>query len=93
MTEGPIVSDPEIAGRTLEIKGARVLVFDLAASVAAGISRDRILATDLPLLFVTQRRLSLGRVIAVWRGGSNGRGAELVGVAQPIVLCGVKLAA
>lgn len=45
MTEGPIVSDPEIAGRTLEIKGARVLVFDLAASVAAGISRDRILAT------------------------------------------------
>jgi uncharacterized protein (DUF433 family) len=39
-----IVSDPEILGGMPVIKGTRVLVYDLAASVQAGIPRDRILA-------------------------------------------------
>ncbi|MGF9764173.1 DUF433 domain-containing protein [Microvirga sp. 0TCS3.31] len=43
MPEDAIVSDPEILGGMPVIKGTRVLVYDLAASVTAGISRDRIL--------------------------------------------------
>ncbi|WP_262032015.1 DUF433 domain-containing protein [Microvirga sp. Mcv34] len=39
-----IVSDPEILGGMPVIKGTRVPVYDLAASIKAGISRDRILA-------------------------------------------------
>ena len=39
-----IVSDPEILGGMPVIKGTRVLVYDLAASVKAGIPQDRILA-------------------------------------------------
>jgi len=39
-----IVSDPEILGGMPVIKGTRVPVYDLAASVNAGIPRDRILA-------------------------------------------------
>ncbi|MFC1458649.1 DUF433 domain-containing protein [Microvirga arabica] len=39
-----IVSDPEILGGMPVIKGTRVLVYDVAASVNAGIPRDRILA-------------------------------------------------
>ena len=39
-----IVSDPEILGGMPAIKGTRVLAYDLAASVKAGIPRDRILA-------------------------------------------------
>jgi uncharacterized protein (DUF433 family) len=39
-----IVSDPEILGGMPVIKGTRVLVYDVAASVMAGIPRDRILA-------------------------------------------------
>jgi uncharacterized protein (DUF433 family) len=42
--EEAIVSDPEILGGMPVIKGTRVLVYDLAASVTAGISRDRILS-------------------------------------------------
>ncbi|MBD2751120.1 DUF433 domain-containing protein [Microvirga sp. BT688] len=39
-----IISDPEILGGMPVIKGTRVPVYDLAASVKAGIPRDRILA-------------------------------------------------
>ena len=39
-----IVSDPEILGGMPIIRGTRVLAYDLAASVKAGIPRDRILA-------------------------------------------------
>ncbi|MPR10072.1 DUF433 domain-containing protein [Microvirga tunisiensis] len=44
MTEEPVVSDPKILGGMPVIKGTRVRVYDLAASVTAGIPRDRILA-------------------------------------------------
>lgn len=44
MPEEAIVSDPEILGGIPVIKGTRVLVYDVAASIMAGISRDRILA-------------------------------------------------
>ena len=44
MTEDTIVSDPEILGGMPVIKGTRVPVYDLAASVRAGILRARILA-------------------------------------------------
>jgi hypothetical protein len=40
-----IVMDPNILGGMPVIKGTRVLVYDLAASVKAGVPRDRILAT------------------------------------------------
>jgi uncharacterized protein (DUF433 family) len=39
-----VTTDPEILGGMPVIKGTRVLVYDLAASMKAGISRDRILA-------------------------------------------------
>jgi uncharacterized protein (DUF433 family) len=39
-----VTSDPEILDGTPVIKGTRVLVYDLAACVTAGISRDRTLA-------------------------------------------------
>jgi uncharacterized protein (DUF433 family) len=39
-----IVSNPEILGGMPVTKGTRVPVYDLAASVKAGIPRDRILA-------------------------------------------------
>jgi uncharacterized protein (DUF433 family) len=42
--EEAIVSDPEILGGMPVIEGTRVLVYDLAASVTGGISRDRILS-------------------------------------------------
>ncbi len=42
--EEAIVRDPEILGGMPVIKGTRVLVYDLAASVTGGISRDRILS-------------------------------------------------
>ena len=44
MAEDTIVSDPEILGAMPVIKGTRVLVYDVAACVMAGIPRDRILA-------------------------------------------------
>ncbi|WP_162820844.1 DUF433 domain-containing protein [Microvirga calopogonii] len=44
MTDNVIVADPEILWGMPVIKGTRVLVYDLAASVKAGIARDRILA-------------------------------------------------
>jgi uncharacterized protein (DUF433 family) len=44
MPEEAIVSDPEMLGGMPVIEGTRVLVYDLAASVTAGISRDRILS-------------------------------------------------
>ena len=39
-----LVSDPENLGGMPVIRGTRVLVYDLAASVKAGIPQDRILA-------------------------------------------------
>jgi uncharacterized protein (DUF433 family) len=39
-----VVSSPEVLGGTPVIRGTRVPVYDVAASVAAGIPRDRILA-------------------------------------------------
>jgi len=44
MAEEVIISDPEILWGMPVIKGTRVPVYDLAASVKAGIPRDRILA-------------------------------------------------
>jgi uncharacterized protein (DUF433 family) len=44
MVEEVIISDPEILWGMPVIKGTRVPVYDLAASVKAGIPRDRILA-------------------------------------------------
>lgn len=39
-----VTTDPEILGGMPVIKGTRVPVYDVAASMKAGISRDRILA-------------------------------------------------
>ena len=44
MVDDTIISDSEILSGMPVIKGTRVPVYDLAASVKAGISRDRILA-------------------------------------------------
>jgi len=44
MADDAIISDPEILGGMPVIKGTRVLVYDLAASIKAGIPRDRIQA-------------------------------------------------
>jgi uncharacterized protein (DUF433 family) len=44
MVDDAIISDPEILGGMPIIKGTRVPVYDLAASVKAAIPRDRILA-------------------------------------------------
>ena len=44
MARSMVVSDPEIMGGTPVIRGTRVPVYDVAASVAAGIPLDRILA-------------------------------------------------
>jgi uncharacterized protein (DUF433 family) len=44
MAEDAIVSDPEMLAGMPVIKGTRVPVYDLAASVKAGIPRERILA-------------------------------------------------
>jgi uncharacterized protein (DUF433 family) len=44
MVDDVIISDPEILWGMPVIKGTRVPVYDLAASVKAGIPRDRILA-------------------------------------------------
>lgn len=44
MIDDAIISDPEILSGMPVIKGTRVPVYDLAASVKAGIPRDRILA-------------------------------------------------
>jgi uncharacterized protein (DUF433 family) len=44
MAEDAIVSDPDVLWGMPVIKGTRVPVYDLAASVKAGIPRDRILA-------------------------------------------------
>jgi uncharacterized protein (DUF433 family) len=41
--EASVVSDPEILGGTPVVRGTRVPVYDVAASVAAGISIERIL--------------------------------------------------
>ena len=41
MVDDTIISDSEILGGMPVIKGTRVPVYDLAASVKAGISRDR----------------------------------------------------
>lgn len=63
-----ITSDPEILGGTPVIKGTRVPVYDLAASVKAGIPRDRILAAyptiqehhlDLAVAYAEANRLAL----------------------------------
>jgi uncharacterized protein (DUF433 family) len=44
LAEDAIVSDPEILNGTPVIKGTRVPVYDLAASVKARIPRERILS-------------------------------------------------
>lgn len=44
MAEDAIVLDPEILGGMSVIRETRVPVYDLAASVKAGIPRNRILA-------------------------------------------------
>jgi uncharacterized protein (DUF433 family) len=44
IADDTIISDPEILWGMPVIKGTRVPVYDLAASVKAGIPRDRILA-------------------------------------------------
>src|SRR6478735_5948756 len=44
MTDNVIMRNPEILWGMPVIKGTRVPVYDLAASVKAGIARDRILA-------------------------------------------------
>jgi uncharacterized protein (DUF433 family) len=44
MAEGAVISDPEILWDMPVIKGTRVPVYDLAASVKAGIPSDRISA-------------------------------------------------
>jgi uncharacterized protein (DUF433 family) len=44
LVDDAIISDPEILGGMPVIKGTRVPVYDMAASVRAGIPRDRILA-------------------------------------------------
>ena len=44
MVDDTIISDPEILGGMPVIKGTRVPVYELAASVKPGVSRDRILA-------------------------------------------------
>jgi uncharacterized protein (DUF433 family) len=44
MAEEVIISDPEILWSMPVIKGTRIPVYDLAASVKAGIPRDCILA-------------------------------------------------
>jgi uncharacterized protein (DUF433 family) len=54
-----IVSDPEILGGMPVIKGTRVLVYDVAASVMAGIPRDRILAA-----YPTIKEHDLDRAVA-----------------------------
>jgi uncharacterized protein (DUF433 family) len=43
-TQGVVVSDPEILDGAPVLRGTRVPVHDVAASVAAGIPLDRILA-------------------------------------------------
>ena len=43
-TQGTVVSDPEILGGAPVLRGTRVPVHDVAASIAAGIPLDRILA-------------------------------------------------
>lgn len=40
-----VIADPEILGGTPVIKGTRVPVYDVAASVAAGVSMEEILAS------------------------------------------------
>jgi len=44
-----VISDPEILGGAPVLRGTRVPIADLAASVAAGIPLDRILAAYPPI--------------------------------------------
>lgn len=53
-----VVSDPEILGRVPVLRGTRVPVHDVPASVAAGLRLDRILAA-YPSLDVDQIELAV----------------------------------
>jgi uncharacterized protein (DUF433 family) len=82
-----IVSDPEILGGMPVIKGTRVLVYDVAASVMTGISLDRILAAhptikehhlDLAVAYAEANPLQ-GRTrgIAPWAGATPVRSGQI----------------
>jgi uncharacterized protein (DUF433 family) len=84
MVEDAIVSDPEILDGMPVIKGTRVPVYDLAASVKAGIPRERILAAyptikehhlDLAVAYAEANPLELQprRGLPFLRGSSNRR--------------------
>jgi uncharacterized protein (DUF433 family) len=55
--EAAVISDPEILSGTPVIRGTRVPVYDVAASVAAGMTMDRILAA-YPTLKLDQVELA-----------------------------------
>ena len=69
MADDTIISNPEILGGMPVIKGTRVPVYDLAASMNAGIPRDRILAAyptinkhhlDLAVAYAEANPMALG---------------------------------
>ncbi|WP_246812384.1 DUF433 domain-containing protein [Microvirga sp.] len=82
-----IVSDPEILGGMPVIKGTRVLVYDVAASVNAGIPRDRILTAyptlkehhlDLAVAYAEANPLQgRARGIAPWAGATPVRSGQI----------------
>ena len=71
-----VVSDPEILGGTPVLRGTRVPAYDVAASVEAGISTDRILAAYpwLPRNGSSSRRSMRRRIL---RGGVRDRPKNL----------------
>ena len=82
-----IVSDPEILGGMPVIRGTRVLAYDLAASVKAGIPRDRILAAyptikehhlDLAVAYAEANPLQ-GRTrgLSPWTGATPVRSGQI----------------
>lgn len=56
-----VIEDPEILGGTPVIKGTRIPVYDVAASVSAGLSRDRIRRAYPGL---DERRIDLAAIYA-----------------------------
>ena len=87
MPEEAIVSDPEILGGMPVIKGTRVLVYDLAASVKGGIPRDRILAAyptieehhlDLAVAYAEANQLQgRDRETSPWTGATPVRSGHI----------------
>jgi uncharacterized protein (DUF433 family) len=82
-----IVSDPEILGGMPVIKGTRVLVYDVAASLMTGIPRDRILAAyptikehhlDLAAAYAEANPLQGGtRGLSSWLGATLVRSGQI----------------